>query len=70
MRQTNICETSGWSKATVSRTLCEMEDAGQITRIRVGKGKVVCLPDAMPGERSTTDADSSDLGSSEPATGD
>jgi hypothetical protein len=70
MRQANICEVSGWSKATVSRTLCGMEDAGQITRIRVGKGKVVCLPDAIPDERSAANTDSSDSGSSEPATGD
>lgn len=70
MRQTAVCEKSGWSKATVSRTLCDMEDAGQITRVRVGRGKVVCLPDAVPDGTMASETGASEPEHGGTATGD
>lgn len=46
MKQQQICEFTGWSDGAVSRILSEMEDAGTITRLRIGREKVVFLPDA------------------------
>lgn len=52
LRQQEVCALTGWSEASVSRTLTEMEEAGQITRIRVGRENIVCLPHAVPGRAS------------------
>lgn len=41
MKQTEIVEQSPWSKAKVSRRLSRMEDDGRISRIQVGRQKVV-----------------------------
>lgn len=49
LRQQEIVQRTGWSEATVSRTLSAMEDAEQVTRIQVGRENVVCLPHAIPG---------------------
>lgn len=46
IKQQQICEFTGWSDGAVSRILSEMEDAGTITRLRIGREKVVFLPDA------------------------
>lgn len=48
MKQQQICEFTGWSDGAVSRILSEMEAAGTITRLRIGREKVVFLPDAKP----------------------
>lgn len=45
LRQQAICELTGWSQATVSRTLTQMEEEEQISRVSVGREKIVCLPD-------------------------
>lgn len=48
LRQQRIKEYTGWSAASVSRLLGQMEDAETITRFRIGNEKVVCVPDADP----------------------
>lgn len=48
LEQPAIVELVGLSEYTLSRILCEMETRGQITRIRIGRRNVVCLPDATP----------------------
>jgi hypothetical protein len=50
--QTDIVEETGWSKAKVSRTLSEMEENGQISRYRLGRGNVVTRPDVDPIEEA------------------
>lgn len=51
MRQGSVVEETGWSKATVSRLLTEMEAAGEVERMKVGREKVVCLPGYQVPER-------------------
>lgn len=48
LEQPAIVELVGLSEHTVSRSLCEMERCGRITRFRIGRRNVVCLPDATP----------------------
>lgn len=48
MRQKQLVERTGWSKATVSRRLTEMEDGGAITRVRIGREKMVFLAGHEP----------------------
>ncbi|MGM0604795.1 MAG: DUF7343 domain-containing protein [Halobacteriota archaeon] len=57
-RQSAIVTETGWSKSKVSRVLSSMEDDEEITRIRLGREKLVCLaghePEDVP-SRSTAD---------------
>lgn len=46
--QTDLVEAQDWSKSTVSRVLGEMEETGEIARLRVGRQKVVCYPRSIP----------------------
>lgn len=48
LRQQRIMEYTGWSAASVSRLLGQMEDEETITRFRIGNEKIVCFPDADP----------------------
>lgn len=48
MTQQELCAATGWSEATVSQTLSELEEAGEVIRIQVGRENLVCLPDAVP----------------------
>lgn len=57
LKQQRICELTGWSDGTVSCILSEMEEAGTITRLRIGRGKVVFLPDAKSELIATPDTD-------------
>lgn len=45
LKQKQIVDEAGWSKATVSHLLREMEDEGIITRISLGREKLVILRD-------------------------
>lgn len=56
LRQQEIVQRTGWSEATVSRTLSAMEDDGQISRVRLGRENVVCLPDDVRERKRTTDS--------------
>lgn len=46
--QSEIVAETEWSTAKTSRILSEMEEDGQITRYRIGRRKIVCLPDQEP----------------------
>lgn len=45
VKQSELVELTGWSKATVSRHLSGLEADGAIDRVPVGRQKVVLLPD-------------------------
>jgi len=49
MRQVQIVEETDWSKSKVSMLLSEMEDEGEISRLRIGRENVVSLPGHEPG---------------------
>lgn len=46
--QSSIVDDVDASKATVSRVLCSMEEDGAISRVEVGRQKLVCLPTTEP----------------------
>jgi uncharacterized membrane protein len=48
MRQTALVSALPWSSSTVSRKLTEMEERDEITRVQVGRGKVVFHPGSEP----------------------
>lgn len=48
MWQTDIVETTGWSKSTVSRYLSSLESGDTVERIRIGRRKLVAVPGQMP----------------------
>ena len=48
MRQSDIVEAVEWSESTVSRKLGALESSGEVTRYRIGRGKIVVLPGAEP----------------------
>ncbi|WP_135823786.1 helix-turn-helix transcriptional regulator [Halorussus ruber] len=48
MRQSDIVEITGWSKAKVSRRLSAMEDDGTITKVQIGRENLICLDGAVP----------------------
>lgn len=48
MKQSNIVDSVDWSKAKVSRLLADLEDDGQITKLRLGRENLVCLPGHEP----------------------
>jgi hypothetical protein len=41
MKQVNIVEETGWSKSKVSMLLSEMEEEGQISKLRVGRENII-----------------------------
>lgn len=43
MKQREIVEQTPWSASTVSQALSEMEEAQQIQRVQIGRGKIVFL---------------------------
>ncbi len=48
MKQSKIVDSVDWSKAKVSRLLAELEEDGRITKLRLGRENLVCLPDHEP----------------------
>ncbi|MFC6733576.1 hypothetical protein [Haladaptatus sp. DYSN1] len=48
MKQTDIVDETGWSKAKVSRELSKMEENGTISRFRIGRGNIVTLSGHEP----------------------
>ncbi|SDQ95601.1 helix-turn-helix transcriptional regulator [Natronobacterium texcoconense] len=48
MKQSRIVDSVDWSKAKVSRLLTELEEEGQITKLRLGRENLVCLPGNEP----------------------
>jgi uncharacterized membrane protein len=41
MKQVEIVEETGWSKSKVSMLLSEMEEEGQISKLRVGRENII-----------------------------
>lgn len=48
MKQSNIVDSVDWSKAKVSRLLADLEEDNQITKLRLGRENLVCLPGHEP----------------------
>lgn len=48
MKQSNIVDSVDWSKAKVSRLLADLEEDDQITKLRLGRENLVCLPGHEP----------------------
>lgn len=45
VQQAELVDLTGWSKSSVSRYLCELESDGVVTRIQLGRSKVVFFSD-------------------------
>jgi uncharacterized membrane protein len=48
MKQSHIVDSVDWSKAKVSRLLADLEEDGQVTKLRLGRENLVCLPGNEP----------------------
>ncbi|WP_321113144.1 helix-turn-helix transcriptional regulator [Halorussus salinisoli] len=48
MRQSEIVDATGWSKAKVSRRLSAMADDGDVTKVEIGRENLICLDGAVP----------------------
>ncbi|SEV82582.1 helix-turn-helix transcriptional regulator [Natrinema salifodinae] len=48
MKQSHIVNSVDWSKAKVSRLLADLEEDDQITKLRLGRENLVCLPGHEP----------------------
>lgn len=48
MKQSKIVNSVDWSKAKVSRLLAELEEEGRVTKLRLGRENLVCLPGHEP----------------------
>ncbi|MDJ1434620.1 membrane-associated protein/domain-like protein [Halostagnicola sp. A-GB9-2] len=56
MKQSEIVNSVEWSKAKVSRLLAELEDDEEITKLRLGRENLVCLPGHEPTASKSTDS--------------
>jgi len=48
MKQAKIVDETGWSKSKVSMLLSEMEDDGDISKLRVGRENIISLSGSEP----------------------
>lgn len=48
MKQSNIVDSVDWSKAKVSRLLADLEEDDEVTKLRLGRENLVCLPGHEP----------------------
>ncbi|MFB6169729.1 MAG: helix-turn-helix transcriptional regulator [Haloarculaceae archaeon] len=48
MKQVNIVEETGWSKSKVSMLLSDMEEDGEVSKLRIGRENVISLPGHEP----------------------
>lgn len=48
MKQSKIVDSVDWSKAKVSRLLAELEEEEEVTKLRLGRENLVCLPGHEP----------------------
>ncbi|MFU8867665.1 helix-turn-helix transcriptional regulator [Natronococcus sp.] len=48
MKQSKIVDSVDWSKAKVSRLLAELEEEEEVTKLRLGRENLVCLPGYEP----------------------
>jgi uncharacterized membrane protein len=54
MRQSEIVEVTGWSKAKVSRLLSRMAGDGEVAKIQLGRENLICLDRAIPAAAAGT----------------
>lgn len=59
MKQSEIVNSVDWSKAKVSRLLAELEEDEQLTKLRLGRENLVCLPGHEPTASKSTDSSDS-----------
>ena len=50
MKQANIVKETGWSNAKVSQLLSQMDEDGQIEKLRIGRENLITLPEVDPTE--------------------
>ena len=48
MKQAEIVDSVEWSKAKVSRLLADLEEEGEITKLRLGRENLICLAGNEP----------------------
>lgn len=48
LRQQQFTEYTNWSESTISRLLQKLEKEGEVVRVRLGREKIVFLPDEGP----------------------
>ncbi|MHC3437938.1 helix-turn-helix transcriptional regulator [Natrialbaceae archaeon A-gly3] len=60
MKQSEIVEAVDWSKAKVSRLLAELEDDGEITKLRLGRENLICLEGNEPTASKSSDGPGTD----------
>lgn len=60
--QADFSEVTSWSRSKVSRVLSDMEAEGLLSRYRLGREKIVCLPGHEPDLLSSDDRDSTGPG--------
>ena len=56
MRQSEIVAEVEWSKAKVSRLLSDLESDEEITKLRIGRENLICLPGEEPAASRPVDA--------------
>lgn len=64
MKQSRIVDSVDWSKAKVSRLLADLEEDGQVTKLRLGRENLVCLPGHEPTASRSSSGEQSQPGSS------
>ena len=55
MKQSAIVDSVDWSKAKVSRLLADLEDDGEITKLRLGRENLICLRGQEPPASKSSD---------------
>ena len=60
MKQTDIVDSVEWSKAKVSRLLADLESDGAITKLRLGRENLICLPGSEPPASRSVDSQRTD----------
>jgi hypothetical protein len=53
MKQVKIVEETGWSKSKVSMLLSDMEEDGEISKIRIGRENIIALDGQEPDAASS-----------------
>jgi len=48
MKQVDIVDETGWSKSKVSMLLSDMEEEGEISKLRVGRENIISLKGNEP----------------------
>ncbi len=60
MKQSEIVDAVDWSKAKVSRLLTDLEDDGEITKLRLGRENLICLEGTEPTASKPPDGSGTD----------